>query len=134
METNIDTLFETANKILLFFSFAFIFLIIEQFQNWAVLVNIEFLNKNKYETEKSLSRHCYCHFRYIIALLVIGSRRYETLAVGYGSFRCAAIYYLILKIWLFHDNFPYRNPVSLPQKKRLLPAVMGYGLIFYKNI
>ena len=38
------------------------------------------------------------------------------------------------KIWLFHDNFPYRNPVSLPQKKRLLPAVMGYGLIFYKNI
>jgi len=33
METNIDTLFETANKILLFFSFAFIFLIIEQFQN-----------------------------------------------------------------------------------------------------
>ena len=93
----------------------------------------EFLNKNKYETEKSLSRHCYCHFRYIIALLVIGSRRYETLAVGYGYFRCAAIYYLILKIWLFHDNFPYRNPAPLPQKKASSPSRNGIRINFLQK-
>lgn len=38
---------------------------------------------------------CYCHFRYIITLLVVGSRRYETLVVGYGSFSYAAIHSLI---------------------------------------
>lgn len=34
-------------------------------------------------------------FRYIITLLVVGSRRYETLVVGYGSFSYAAIHSLI---------------------------------------
>lgn len=45
---------------------------------------------------KSFSRYRYCHFHYIIIVLVIGSRGYETLVVGYGSFRGTTILCLIL--------------------------------------
>ena len=38
----------------------------------------------------------YCHFHYIIIVLVIGSRGYETLVVGYGSFCGTTILCLIL--------------------------------------
>ncbi len=45
---------------------------------------------------KVLVRYRYCHFHYIIIVLVIGSRGYETLVVGYGSFRGTTILRLIL--------------------------------------
>ena len=78
-----------------FFHFPLHFSDIEQFSVKSVLINIEYLNKNNYETEKSFSRYRYCHFHYIIIVLVIGSRGYETLVVGYGSFSYAAIHSLI---------------------------------------
>jgi hypothetical protein len=79
-----------------FFLFCLHFSDIEQFSTRTVLINIEYLNKNNYETEKSFSRYRYCHFHYIIIVLVIGSRGYETLVVGYGSFRGTTILCLIL--------------------------------------
>lgn len=47
--------------------------------------------KNKYETEKSFSRHRHCHFCNLIALLAVDGGRYETLVVGEGSLRYVAI-------------------------------------------
>ena len=79
-----------------FFLFCLHFSDIEQFSVKSVLINIEYLNKNNYETEKSFSRYCYCHFQYIIIVLVIGSRGYETLVVGYGYLRGTTILRLIL--------------------------------------
>ena len=72
------------------------------FDNWKTkengyyLIVGRFVPENNYETEKSFSRYCYCHFHYIIIVLVIGSRGYETLVVGYGSFRGTTILRLIL--------------------------------------
>ena len=55
-----------------------------------------YCDKHPWKVVKDKTKYRYCHFHYIIIVLVIGSRGYETLVVGYGSFRGTTILCLIL--------------------------------------